>query len=148
MDKMQSRNICFAENRCHFCKKVVGNPPTHLAATCPALLRKTKSDYPAVSPEVPRPLISVKTLLTVPATLLNLESSLEIDVLLDSGAMGTGYIDESFAKYHGIILKNIDQVIKLQTVDGRPCGSGEVTHVALVNLRIQTHEETLKNPYS
>jgi hypothetical protein len=143
MDKAEARRICFTEGRCHYCKRTVGNPPAHVAATCPELLKKTKSDYLVVPTEVLRPPNAVKTLLTVPATILDLSTPLIVDVLLDSGAMGHGYIDEAFARQNGIILKDIADFISLQTVDGMPCGNGIVTHVAPIKLRIHEHEEEL-----
>ncbi len=45
MEKEASRQVCFSENRCFYCKRVVGNPPSHTAKDCPLKVNTTARTY-------------------------------------------------------------------------------------------------------
>ena len=45
MSQEERRRICFEEHRCHYCKRVVGSPPAHVAQNCPLKANKSKSEY-------------------------------------------------------------------------------------------------------
>jgi hypothetical protein len=62
--------------------------------------------------------------------------SATVEVMLDSGAMGMCYMDREFAKKLGLKLKKIGRVIKVRSIDGTACGSGEIKECVCGQLQL------------
>jgi hypothetical protein len=159
MDQASRRQLCFEEHRCHYCKRVVGSPPVHLAQTGPFKLNKTKNEYFGTLPEVqPRkgtlhseiegvPLREELYLNIVKDRKTNLffvgvhlnssDKQVAVNAMVDSGAMGTGFIDGAYVEREGFVTQALEQPIKVRSVDGTPCGSGIITHRVLLPLQME-----------
>ena len=153
MEPDQRKRVCFEENRCHYCKRVVGSPPVHLAQNCPLKLNKSKSDYSCVFPEVQPQKGILDYSERVPqrqvfsfahsnmhfkkdVSLSTNQGVFKTKALIDSGAMGFAYIDLEFVKRNGINVIPLKDFIEVKTVDGSPCGNGKITHKCIALLEI------------
>ena len=164
MEPVKRRRVCMEENRCHYCKVVVGFPPTHVAQNCPVKSNKAKSDYLTVFPEAfPQKGIldesSTKgipqrqeiclnfvndretmlssldiNLLLKPGRLVVGDQTVRVELMIDSGAMGMGYIDRTFVRSHGLRINKLNKKISVKTIDGTPCGSGAIECCVLGNI--------------
>lgn len=159
MEPDERRKLCVAEHRCHYCKRVVGNPPIHVALNCPFKVNKSKSDYLDFMPEVPpqkgipdnilervppRQDIYVNivndrkdSLFFVQMEILLDGQKLELEAMVDSGAMGIGFMDRNLAKYKGLPVLSLNTPVKVKSVDGTACGNGLITEKALLRVKIQ-----------
>lgn len=63
--------------------------------------------------------------------------------MLDSGATGRGFIDESFAQKHHFTLHELRNPRRLNVVDGRPSSAGDITHIVKLNQSINGHVEKM-----
>lgn len=63
--------------------------------------------------------------------------------MLDSGATGKGFIDESFAQSNKLTLYKLRNRRRLNVVDGRPSSAGDITHVAKLDMEIKGHKEKM-----
>ncbi|KID81404.1 retrotransposon nucleocapsid protein [Metarhizium guizhouense ARSEF 977] len=63
--------------------------------------------------------------------------------MLDSGATGKGFIDESFAHHNKFTFHKLRNRRRLNVVDGRPSSAGDITHVVKLNLEIKGHKEKM-----
>ena len=63
--------------------------------------------------------------------------------LIDCGATGFAFIDESFAQRHNLPLQRLSTERNLEVIDGRPIDSGPITHVAKFPLNIHGHKEDM-----
>ncbi|KJZ69408.1 hypothetical protein HIM_11204 [Hirsutella minnesotensis 3608] len=63
--------------------------------------------------------------------------------MLDSGATGKGFVDESFAHDHKFTLHKLRNRRRLNVVDGRPSSAGDITHVAQLDMDIKGHKEKM-----
>jgi hypothetical protein len=63
--------------------------------------------------------------------------------LIDCGATGVAFVDEDFTRHHQIPLTALKNPRSLEVIDGRPISSGDITHVANVNLSVLKHQESL-----
>ncbi|KAM4064125.1 hypothetical protein HRG_007147 [Hirsutella rhossiliensis] len=63
--------------------------------------------------------------------------------MLDSGATGKGFIDESFAHTNKLTLYELRNRRRLNVVDGRPSSAGDITHVVKLNMDIKGHKEKM-----
>jgi transposase InsO family protein len=61
--------------------------------------------------------------------------------MIDSGATSLGFIDTNYAKERHLNLKKLDRPRGLRGFDGKPSIHGDITHYALVKLRIGKHLE-------
>ena len=53
MEPNARKQLCFAEKRCFYCKRVVGSPPSHTANNCPVKKSNTaSSNYPLCQHEL------------------------------------------------------------------------------------------------
>jgi hypothetical protein len=145
MEPAQRRQVCVQESRCHYCKRVVGTPPAHVAATCP-LKNKRDGSYCGfqveVSPvevnECRNAVVTINVVSEVQDTgskrsLLVKQGKITVgivksmvEVMLDSGAMGMGYIDQEYARNQGLEFSEVEQVIQVKSIDGSDCGSGKI----------------------
>ena len=157
MSKEESRRICFQEHRCHFCKRVVGSPPEHLAMNCPELLKRKSGQYlrvvnSEVLPEVQVPQMRACVTLGQLRTSTSEHLSKEILVvqgtkkakivsLIDSGAMGFGYVDAGLVEELCLVKEPLGQMVEIKVIDGSPCGSGIITHKVTLSLAMGNHSE-------
>jgi hypothetical protein len=66
--------------------------------------------------------------LLLSCTLIEDASALiQTNVMLDSGATGKGFIDESFAHSNKLTLYELRNRRRLNVVDGRPSSAGDIT---------------------
>ena len=63
--------------------------------------------------------------------------------MLDTGATGLAFVDEDFVRQHDIPLAPLKQPRQLEVIDGRPISSGDITHMAVAQMSIHEHAETL-----
>jgi RNase H-like domain found in reverse transcriptase/Reverse transcriptase (RNA-dependent DNA polymerase)/Integrase zinc binding domain/Chromo (CHRromatin Organisation MOdifier) domain/Integrase core domain len=63
--------------------------------------------------------------------------------MLDSGATGKGFIDESFAHTNKLTLYKLRNRRRLNVVDGRPSSAGDITHVVKLVMEIKGHREKM-----
>ena len=63
--------------------------------------------------------------------------------MLDSGATGKGFIDESFAHSNKLTLFELRNRRRLNVVDGRPSSAGDITHVVKLDMDIKGHKEKM-----
>jgi hypothetical protein len=169
MDPEERRRVCILENRCHYCKRVVGNPPAHVAQNCPFKQNKSKSDYLSVQPEVP-PQTGVpddKWLNGIPQrqvfsfsnediknkkeknfrkdiTLYMGSKVIPAEVLIDSGAEGFAYMDVVFASSNNFPLESLDVPVEIKSVDGNPCGKGIITHKTMAVLELASYKQKME----
>ena len=69
--------------------------------------------------------------------------NLQIDALVDSGANGMAFIDQTFAQRHDLKLEPLRHPRRLEVVDGRQSVAGRITHMTRIPMNIQGHRETL-----
>ncbi|KJK73703.1 hypothetical protein H634G_11003 [Metarhizium anisopliae BRIP 53293] len=63
--------------------------------------------------------------------------------MIDSGATGKGFIDESFAHHNKFTFHKLRNRRRLNVVDGRPSSAGDITHVVKLNMEIKGHKEKM-----
>lgn len=80
-------------------------------------------------------------LMILPVTLSSTSREIPTYGMLDSGAEGLAFIDESWARDHDIALKPLTRPVHLETFEGQPAGTGAVTHYAQLGMRVQDHQE-------
>jgi hypothetical protein len=68
---------------------------------------------------------------------------IQTNVMLDSGATGKGFIDESFAHSNKLTLYELRNRRRLNVVDGRPLSAGYITHVVKLHMEIKGHREKM-----
>jgi hypothetical protein len=81
--------------------------------------------------------------LVVTCTLSSNDNEIQSYALTDCGATGISFIDEEYARHHKIPLTPLKTPRALEVIDGRPIESGDITHMAQVQLTINEHKETL-----
>ena len=160
MEPDMRRQVCVQEKRCHYCKRVVGSPPEHVAANCP-LKNKVYGRY-SRPPEVGPQFVSiVDSSPSVSELCLNFVSELQgslllkygnfsvndcntpVEIMFDSGAMGMGYIDRAFVEHQGFKCKKLDKAITVKSIDGSACGSGAIEFLVEGKISFETHCEEI-----
>jgi len=63
--------------------------------------------------------------------------------LIDCGATGFAFIDESFARHHNFPMYKLKESRTLEVIDGRPIETGPITHLVKIPLHIAGHHEQL-----
>lgn len=117
MDKETRRKVCFAEDRCFYCKKHVGNPPEHTGYDCPA--KAVNTTFKRYSTTLKFDFNS--KLGTLSGTISGSPVS---KILLDSGAGGEVFLDYKFAIERGIVVEKLLKPVYVSTVDGSAIGPG------------------------
>ena len=64
------------------------------------------------------------------------ENIIKFHVLIDRGATGYAFIDETFAHHHNLPLYLIKNPQIVEVIDSNPIASGLITHLAKVTLHI------------
>ncbi|KAH0604176.1 uncharacterized protein H6S33_007207 [Morchella sextelata] len=72
----------------------------------------------------------------------NKNSFIPIYALIDTGASGYAFIDESFARHNNLTMTPLKIPRRVDVIDGRPIKSGKITHIVDVSLDIHGHQET------
>ncbi|KAJ6436324.1 mRNA 3 end-processing YTH1 [Purpureocillium lavendulum] len=70
-------------------------------------------------------------------------TSIKTNAMLDSGATGKGFVDESFAHANNLTLYKLRNRRRLNVVDGRPSSAGDITHVAKLEMDIKGHKDRM-----
>lgn len=81
--------------------------------------------------------------LILPCTLHKDGKGVQIDALVDSGANGMAFIDQTFAQKHDLKLELLRHPRRLEVVDGRQSVAGRITHMTRIPMNIQGHREAL-----
>ena len=81
--------------------------------------------------------------LILPCTLHKGGKNIQIDALVDSGANGMAFMDQTFAQKHDLKLELLRHPRQLEVVDGRQSVAGRITHMTRIPMNIQGHRETL-----
>jgi predicted aspartyl protease len=81
--------------------------------------------------------------LVVTCFLSHSDQEIQTYALIDCGATGYAFVDEDFARYHQLPLRPLKNPHTLEVIDGRQISSGDITHIAEVQLSIQEHREEL-----
>jgi hypothetical protein len=63
--------------------------------------------------------------------------------LVDSGANGIAFIDQTFVRNHKLPLQRLHKPRRLEVVDGRQSAAGRITHLVQLPIDIQGHREVL-----
>ena len=159
MEVEKRRQVCFEEHRCHYCKRAVGVPPSHVAQNCAFKPNKTKSDYLDIFPEVqPRKGIPDSAIVEgIPQRkeiCINVVNNrlkklffvreLCVDAMVDSGAMGTGFIDRKYVEKEGLKTSELDSSIRVSSVDGTSCGTGVITKSVCLHIVFKDFEDDVE----
>ncbi|KAH0604494.1 uncharacterized protein H6S33_006871, partial [Morchella sextelata] len=72
----------------------------------------------------------------------NLDSFIPTYALIDTGASGYAFIDESFVRHNNLTMTRLKVPRQVDVMDGRPIESGTITHIVNVSLDIHGHRET------
>jgi hypothetical protein len=81
--------------------------------------------------------------LVVTCFLSHSDQEIQTYVLIDCGATGYAFVDEDFARDHQLPLCPLKNPHTLEVIDGHHISSGNITHIADVQLSIQEYREKL-----
>lgn len=81
--------------------------------------------------------------LTVMCTLSASTTEISTYSLIDCGATGLAFLDETFARHHNLPLTRLQTPRNLEVIDGRPITSGPITHIAEFYLKVGQHVEKI-----
>ncbi|KAH0605690.1 uncharacterized protein H6S33_004912 [Morchella sextelata] len=71
----------------------------------------------------------------------NKNSFIPTYALIDTGASGYAFIDESFVRHNNLTMTSLKIPRHVDVIDGRPIKSGKITHIVDVSLDIHGHRE-------
>ena len=71
------------------------------------------------------------------------DSVIQTYALIDCGATGFCFVDESFVRHHSLPRIPLNKPRSLEVIDGRPIASGDITHLSKVGMTIADHHEQL-----
>lgn len=74
---------------------------------------------------------------------INKRQKISTQILFDTGASGYAFIFDSFAQTHDLLLTPLSTSIALETFDGRPVVSGNMTHKTILDLSIGMHSKRI-----
>jgi len=81
--------------------------------------------------------------LVITCTLTGNNQEIPTHALINCGAMGIAFMDQNFAYHDQIPLQELKEKKQFEVIDRRPIESGDITHIAKVDMRIQGHGEQL-----
>jgi hypothetical protein len=81
--------------------------------------------------------------LVITCTIIVNENSICTYALIDCGAIGIAFMDESFASRHQVPLEKLSQPRVLEVIDGRPIELGAVIYLVWVIMEIERHREKI-----
>lgn len=79
----------------------------------------------------------------LPCAIKTTKGRLPTTALVDSGANGIAFIDQSFAHTNRLTLEPLRKARRLEVVDGRQSVAGKITHLTRLPLEIRSHKEIL-----
>jgi hypothetical protein len=68
---------------------------------------------------------------------------IQTHALRDCGATGIAFMDRDFARHHTIPLHELKESRQVEVIDGTTIQSGDITHLAKVEMGIQDHKEQI-----
>ncbi len=71
------------------------------------------------------------------------DKKIDTQILIDIGASGYAFISDSFTQTHDLPLIPLSTSISLETFDGRPVVSGNMTHKTIFDISIGMHYERM-----
>jgi predicted aspartyl protease len=71
------------------------------------------------------------------------DQEIQTYALIDCGATGYAFVDKDFARHHQLPLRPLKNPRTLEVIDGHQISSGDITHIAEVQLSIQEHRKKL-----
>jgi hypothetical protein len=80
----------------------------------------------------------------LPITLELGSKTLLIYAIIDTGAEGKGFVDQSWAASHELFLKKLKKPFRLKVFDGKNAKSGIITHYVKTRLKTEDHCEKIK----
>ena len=83
------------------------------------------------------------THLILKCTIEDSSRRLDSHSLVDCGASGFAFIDDTFATKHHLPRHALREPRRLEVIDGRPIDSGDITHVVKIGLDINGHRERI-----
>lgn len=81
--------------------------------------------------------------LVLPCTVNTKKGPLAAPALVDSGANGIAFVDQSFAHDNDLPLEPLRKPRRLEVVDGRQSVAGRITHLVKLPVEVQGHKEIL-----
>jgi hypothetical protein len=66
---------------------------------------------------------------------------IQMNALMDCGAMGIAFTDQDFARYYMIPFQEFKEKQHVEVIDGQPIESGVITHKGKMEMEIQDHKE-------
>jgi len=81
--------------------------------------------------------------LVLPCTVEAKKGRLPTTALVDSGANGIAFVDQSFAHDNDLLLEPLRKARRLEVVDGRQSVAGQITHITRLAVEIRGHKEVL-----
>jgi transposase InsO family protein len=80
--------------------------------------------------------------MVLPAELLLPDrTAIPAPAMLDSGAEGKAFVDQSWAESHNLRMHQLKYPITIEVFDGRPAESGQITHYIRTGMRINDHRQ-------
>ncbi len=132
----EERNRRITHNLCLYCGE-----PGHLRNACPS----RPNSNPVTRVSVTLFVLNDDHCLTVPVTLETPSGAVQIPAMIDSGAAGN-FMSQNFAQEHNIPLIRCLSPLAIEAVDGRPLGTGKITHLTS-RLTLTTgalHQESIQ----
>ncbi len=132
----EERNRRITHHLCLYCGE-----PGHLRNACPA----RSNSNPVTRVSVTLFVLNDDHCLTVPVTLETPSGAVQIPAMIDSGAAGN-FMSQNFAQEHDIPLICCLSPLAVEAVDGRPLGTGKITHLTS-RLMLTTgalHQESIQ----
>ena len=68
---------------------------------------------------------------------------IQTHALIDCGATGIAFMDQDFARHHKVPLQQLKERTQVEVIGGRTIESGNITHLAKVEMGIQDHKEQI-----
>jgi predicted aspartyl protease len=81
--------------------------------------------------------------LVITCFLSHSDQEIQTYALIDCGATSYVFVDEDFARHYQLPLHPLKNPRTLKVINGRQISSGDITHIAEVQLSIQEHQEKL-----
>ncbi len=132
----EERSRRITHHLCLYCGE-----PGHLRNACPS----RPNSNPATRVSVTLCALNNDHCMTVPVTLETSSGAIQIPAMIDSGAAGN-FLSLNFAQEHDIPLIRCLSPLTVEAVDGRPLGTGKITHLTS-RLKLTTgalHQESIQ----
>jgi hypothetical protein len=81
--------------------------------------------------------------LVITCSLTICDQVIRTHALIDYGATGIALLDQDFARHHKVPLQKLTEKRQVEVIDGRTIESGDITHLAKVEMGIQDHKEQI-----